>query len=112
MPSRRSSRLGSESGQGIIEYTLILALASLGMVLALLVLQGSVGGTLLGTSHRIDAVTAGAAGPAGQLLPGDPVGTGSETGASSPAGPSDGGSYGRGHGMGSGGYVHGETSGK
>ena len=70
MPSRRRSRLASESGQGIIEYTLVLALASLGMVLALLILQDGMGGTMLGSSHRIDA--AGAGGAPVELVPPSP----------------------------------------
>ena len=99
MPSRRRSRLASESGQGIIEYTLVLALASLGMVLALLILQDGMGGTMLGSSHRIDA--AGAGGAPVELVPAEPADAGA--GTSRPAGPAEEGHYGRAHGTGTGG---------
>jgi hypothetical protein len=102
MPSRRGSRLADDSGQGLVEYALILALASLGMVFALVILQDSIGNSMLGSSRQIDAAAAGAP----TTLPGDPSGT--ETGdrganAGSGADPgdySDGKSHGHGNGKG------------
>lgn len=99
MPSRRGSRLADDSGQGLVEYALILALASLGMVFALVILQDSIGNSMLRSSRQIDAAAAGAPG-----LPGDPSGAGTETGdggASAGAG-ADQGDYGDGKGHGHG----------
>ena len=95
----RPSWLGQDSGQALIEYALILALASLGIVSALILLQASLGDTMQATGHRIDAV---AGGPAGQALPGEPVG--GETGSAGPPGYGGGDEAGRpaGHGNGKG----------
>jgi Flp pilus assembly pilin Flp len=76
MPFRRGARLADDSGQGLVEYTLVLALASLGMMLALVILQNSTGGAMRATGRPRAAAPAGS--PAGPLLPGDPAGT--ETG--------------------------------
>jgi len=111
MPSRRGSRLADRSGQGLVEYALILALASLGMVFALVILQDSIGNSMLGSSRQIDAAATGAAG----TLPGDPSGAGTETGdggASAGAGADqgdygDGKSHGHGNGKGNSGHRRG-----
>jgi len=106
MRLRRAGWLAQDSGQGMAEYALILALASLGVVFALLILQDSIGTTFQGTSQRIDAATAGAGGG------------GTETGAGRPgtADGADGGGYGHGHGNGKGnsgnGYGNGGPNGK
>jgi Flp pilus assembly pilin Flp len=78
MPSRRGSRLVDDSGQGLVEYALILALASLGMVFALVVLQDSIGNSMLGSSRQIVAASTGEAST--QLLRGGPSGGGAGTG--------------------------------
>jgi Flp pilus assembly pilin Flp len=69
-----------DSGQALVEYALILALASLGIVSALMILQGSLGNSMQASSHQIDAATGGAA---GSQLSGQPAG--GETGAARPA---------------------------
>jgi Flp pilus assembly pilin Flp len=72
----RPRRLARNSGQALIEYALILALASLGIVSALMILQRSLGNTMQASSHQIDAAGGGRAGqPAG-----------GETGAAGPDG--------------------------
>lgn len=81
----RPRRLVKRSGQALVEYALILALASLGIISVLIVLQRSVGGTLLGTGRRLDAAVGA---PAGEARPGEPLGA--ETGAAGPA-PGEGG---------------------
>ena len=82
---RRRRWLVHNSGQALIEYALILALASLAIVSALMILQGSLGNTMQASGHQIDAATGGRAGqPAG-----------SETGAAGRAPGGDGG-YGSG----------------
>jgi Flp pilus assembly pilin Flp len=77
--------LFQNSGQALVEYALILALASLGIVSALMILQGSLGNTMQASGHQIDAA---AGGPAGQPA-------GGETGAAAPSPGGDGG-YGTG----------------
>jgi Flp pilus assembly pilin Flp len=77
----RPKWLVQNSGHAMIEYALILALASLGIVSALIILQRSVGNTMQGTGLPIDAATAG------EVLADEPVG--SETGAGT-SGPSTG----------------------
>ena len=67
----RPRRLVQDSGQALIEYALILALAALGIVSALMILQGSLGNSMRASSHQIDAA---AEGRAGELLPGEPAG--------------------------------------
>lgn len=66
-----AGRLVQDSGQALIEYALILALTALGIVSALMILQGTLGNSLHASSHRIDAA---AQGRAGELLPGEPAG--------------------------------------
>jgi Flp pilus assembly pilin Flp len=56
-----------------MEYALILALASLGIVSALIILQRSLGNSVEVSGRRIDAATGGSA---GQALPGQPLGAG------------------------------------
>jgi Flp pilus assembly pilin Flp len=63
---RLRRRLVQNSGQALIEYALILALASLAIVSALMILQGSLGNTMQASGHQIDAAVRGGAGqPAG-----------------------------------------------
>jgi hypothetical protein len=69
-----------------------LAAASVGIAIALLILRDSMGGTLAGTSARIDAA-ANATAPA---LPGDPGGGGATAGLPSGGDDNDGG---QGHGQ-------------
>jgi Flp pilus assembly pilin Flp len=105
--------LVQESGQALIEYALILALTSLGIVSALLILQRSLGNTMQRTGRQIDAA---AAGSAGQAFPGEPLG--GETGAGGPAmgGDDDGDGYAGGHDNGKGnsgsGYGNGGPNGR
>jgi Flp pilus assembly pilin Flp len=75
----RCRRLVQDSGQALIEYALILALASLGIVSALIILQGSLGNSMQASGRRIDAA---AEGRAGEPLPGQPAG--GTTGAARP----------------------------
>jgi Flp pilus assembly pilin Flp len=63
MRRHRSGHSVQDSGQALIEYALILALASLGIVSALMILQGGLGNSIQASGRRIDAV---AGGPAGQ----------------------------------------------
>jgi Flp pilus assembly pilin Flp len=82
----RARRLMEDCGQALAEYALILALASLGVVLAVLVLQDSLGTTFQGASARIDAAsntTSPADGGAG-------VGAGTGAGAGAEEGRADG----------------------
>jgi Flp pilus assembly pilin Flp len=55
----RSLRLVQDSGQALIEYALILALASLGIVSALMILQGSLGNSMRASGRQIEAVAGG-----------------------------------------------------
>jgi Flp pilus assembly pilin Flp len=64
-------RLARNSGQALIEYALILALAALAIVSALMILQGSLGNTMQASGQQIDAAGGGYAGRP----------TGGETGA-------------------------------
>jgi Flp pilus assembly pilin Flp len=81
----RPRRLVHDSGQALAEYALILALASLGIVSALIILQGSLGNSMQASSHQIDAAVEGRA---GEPLPGHP--TGGTTGAARPGTGDDG----------------------
>ena len=74
----RPRRLVQDSGQALIEYALILALASLGIVSALMILQGSLGNSMQASSRQIDAV---AGGPAGQPVVGESGAAGPATGS-------------------------------
>ena len=71
MRLRAAGRLVQDSGQALIEYALVLALASLGIVSALMILQGGLGNSMQASSHRIDAAAEGRAGePTGAARPG------------------------------------------
>ena len=106
----RAGRRVRNSGQALLEYVLILALASLAIVSALMILQGSLGNSMQASSHEIDAT---AEGRAGQRLPGQPaIGT---TGAAGPQTGGEAGGYGTGgpagHGNGSGNSGNGNGNG-
>jgi Flp pilus assembly pilin Flp len=58
MLSTRARRLMEDCGQALAEYALILALASLGVIFAVLILQDSLGTTFQGANARIDAASA------------------------------------------------------
>ena len=92
----RPRRHVQNSGQALIEYALILALAALGIVSALMILRGSLGNTMQASGHQIDAAAGGRAGP--------PVGSETEPAGSATDG--EGGGYGSGgptgHGNGNG----------
>jgi Flp pilus assembly pilin Flp len=86
----RPRRLVHDSGQTLAEYALILALASLGIISALIILQGSLGNSMQASGHQIDAA---ASGHVGEPLPeeggqdggygtGGPVGHGKDKGNS------------------------------
>jgi Flp pilus assembly pilin Flp len=70
-----ASRLADDSGQGLVEYALILAVASVGIMVALMFLRDSIGSTFQRSSTRIDAASTPGGGGSGST-----VGTG--TGAS------------------------------
>jgi Flp pilus assembly pilin Flp len=100
----RPRRLVQDSGQALIEYALILALASLGVVSALMILQGSLGNTMQASGRQIDAA---AGGPAGQPAGGEtevaapPAGEDGGYGTGGPAGHGNGkGNSGNGNGNG------------
>ena len=87
--ARRGHWLAQDDAQGLVEYALILALTSLGMVLAVLLLRDSLGSPVRGSSNAIDGITAEApTGPVpgepggGPLDPGRPAGAGGSTGRS------------------------------
>ena len=80
----RRRRLAQDCGQALIEYALILALASLGIVSALIILQGSLGNSMQASGRRIDAAAEGRAGEP----PGQPAG--GTTGAARPGTGDDG----------------------
>jgi Flp pilus assembly pilin Flp len=61
----RAGQFVEDCGQGLVEYALILALASLGVVLAVLILQDSLGTTFQGASARIDAASTATSPPRG-----------------------------------------------
>ena len=83
----RPRRLLQDSGQSLVEYALILALASLAIVSALMILQGSLGNSMQTSSHQLDAASEGRA---GEPLTGRPAGGTSGPGGSA-AGGEDGG---------------------
>jgi Flp pilus assembly pilin Flp len=97
LPTRR---LVHDSGQALAEYALILALASLGIVSALIILQGSLGNSVQASGHRIDAA---AQGRAAEPLPGQPT-----DGSAGAAGPGTSGEAGGGDG----GYGSGDPAGR
>jgi Flp pilus assembly pilin Flp len=98
----RPRQLAHDSGQALAEYALILALASLGIVSALIILQGSLGNSMQASGHQIDAA---AEGRVGEPLPGQPAG-----GTTGAAGPVTGGESG-GHGNGKGNSGNGSGNG-
>jgi Flp pilus assembly pilin Flp len=104
----RARQFAHDSGQALIEYALILALASLGIVSALILLQRSLGNTMQGTSQQIDAAASSSPTP---VLPGEPSG-----GATAPGGAGSAGGNGAGHGNGKGnsgnGYGNGGPNGR
>ena len=55
MPPGRAEQLAQDSGQALVEYALILAAASVGIMVALLILRNSIGTTVEATGNRIDA---------------------------------------------------------
>lgn len=57
MPRTGAPRLAHDSGQGLVEYALILALASLAIMSVLLLFRNSIGNTMQGTSNRLEAST-------------------------------------------------------
>jgi Flp pilus assembly pilin Flp len=93
----RARRLVHDSGQALAEYALILALASLGIVSALIILQGSLGNSMQASGHQIDA----AAGAAGLVTGGEPGGEDGDYGTGDPGGHGNGrGNSGNGNGNG------------
>ncbi len=60
----RDQRFPNDSGQGLVEYAVILALTSLGMVLALLLLRNTIGNSVQGTGHKLEAAVPSAGAPA------------------------------------------------
>jgi Flp pilus assembly pilin Flp len=96
---RAGRRWRCERGQGLVEYALILAVASVGMGVALLLLRDSLGDNMAQTGNRIDSVSS--SGLTG-VIAGSPGGSSSGTASGAPSGgssqtpatPSDGGSSG------------------
>jgi Flp pilus assembly pilin Flp len=68
----RLRRLARSSGQALIEYALILALASLAIVSAVIILQRSLGNTMQASGHQIDAAGGGHAGRPASTVPSSP----------------------------------------
>jgi Flp pilus assembly pilin Flp len=93
--ARRGHWLAQDDAQGLVEYALILALTSLGMVLAVLLLRDSLGSPVRGSSNALDGITAEA--PAG-AVPGEPGGGPLDPGTAAGAGGSTGRSGGAGKG--------------
>ena len=96
-------RLTHDSGQGLVEYALILALASLAIVSVLLIFRNSIGNTMQGTSNRLEASTStgGYESGGGFVTPATPSG---DPGAGGVSGDQEGGGggYGKGGGKGRG----------
>jgi Flp pilus assembly pilin Flp len=100
----RGNWLAQDDGQGMVEYALILALTSLGMVLALLLLRESLASPVRGSSNALDAVTAGApaaadpGGAAGRPLDAgqEPAGAGGSSGTTGKSGQDGNGGPGKG----------------
>ncbi len=55
---RRARWLAQDDAQGLVEYAVILALTSLGMILALMLLRDSIGSPVQGSSNQLDGLTA------------------------------------------------------
>ena len=96
-------RLAHDSGQGLVEYALILALASLAIMSVLLIFRNSIGNTMQGTSNRLEASTStgGYESGGGFLTPATPSG-GPGAGGISGDEENGGGGYGKGGGKGQG----------
>ena len=67
---RRARWLAQDDAQGLVEYAVILALTSLGMILALMLLRDSISSPVQGSSNQLDGLTASPPGA------GDPGGLG------------------------------------
>jgi Flp pilus assembly pilin Flp len=67
---RRARWLAQDDAQGLVEYAVILALTSLGMILALMLLRDSIGSPVQGSSNQLDGLTAGAPASGGPATPG------------------------------------------
>ena len=57
---RRARWLAQDDAQGLVEYAVILALTSLGMILALMLLRDSISSPVQGSSNQLDGLTASA----------------------------------------------------
>ncbi|MGN6391434.1 MAG: Flp family type IVb pilin [Gemmatimonadales bacterium] len=106
----RPRRRLSERGQGLVEYSLILAVASVGVMVALLILRDSLGNTFAGTRAKIDAAATANApsdggGVAGQPSGGDPATSDPSSGGDHR------GRHGHGHGNGKGNSGYGNGNG-
>ena len=55
---RRARWLAQDDAQGLVEYAVILALTSLGMILALMLLRDSISSPVQGSSNQLDGLTA------------------------------------------------------
>ena len=108
MLQRRARRWREDSGQGLVEYALILALASVGIVFALLILRDSIGYIVQDTSARIGAAPSATGASVGGTETGATGGAGAGGGTSS----DDGGKGGKGqHGNGKGNSGSGQGNG-
>jgi Flp pilus assembly pilin Flp len=92
-----ASRLADDSGQGIVEYALILALASVGIMVSLMFLRDSIGSTFDWTSARIDAASTSSGGVSGSTVG---SGTGTPNGGNGHGGGNGQGNSGNGNGNG------------
>ena len=112
----RGRRIRSERGQGLVEYGLILAAASVGVVVALLILRDSLGNTYASTRARISRCCPAPASPAnaptdGGVTVGQPPGGDPSTSDPSSAGGDNSGGQGHGHGNGQGNSGNGNGNG-
>lgn len=107
----RGRRIRSERGQGLVEYGLILAAASVGVVVALLILRDSLGNTYASTRARIDAAATANAPTDGGVTVGQPSGGDPSTSDPSSAGGDNSGGQGHGHGNGQGNSGNGNGNG-
>ena len=94
-------RPAHDSGQGLVEYALLLALASLAIMSVLLLFRNSIGNTMQGASNRLDASASpgGYESGGGFLTPATPSG---DPGAGGVSGDEEGGGGGGGYGKGGG----------
>lgn len=110
MLQRRARRWREDSGQGLVEYALILALASVGIVFALLILRDSIGYTVQDTSARIGAAPSATGASVGGTETGATGGGGAGAGGGTSS--DDGGKGGKGqHGNGKGNSGSGQGNG-